>query len=112
MEAQIGIAVRVSVAVKKKKDIYLARCPFLNIVSQGSTEDKAIRQLTKELAFLFSVCVADGTLEALLDKRAAVKREHGPADDAVQFTHAYVDLPPQIPMELLKRFTDVAASAP
>jgi predicted RNase H-like HicB family nuclease len=111
MQPWFGMAISVLVAVKEKNGMFLARCPFLNIVSQGATEEKAIEQIQKEMAFLFSVCAADGTLEALLDKRTAVEREPFPPDDLVRVSKTYVDLPPNIPPELLKRFADAAASA-
>ena len=110
MQPQVGIAVSVLVAVKEKNGIFLAKCPFLNIISQGPSEEKAIEQLTKELAFLFSVSATNGTLAALLDKRTAVRPASASPDDFVRVSRTYVDLPPRIPAEILKRFTDAAES--
>jgi hypothetical protein len=112
MQRPVGIAVRVQIAVKKKGKLYLAKCPFLNMMSQGTTRAKAIEQLRKEMEFLFSVCAANGSLEALLDKRTAVRRPLSSPDDFVLVSKAaYVDLPAEISPEILKRFADAAASA-
>ena len=110
MQPQIGIAVSILVAVKEKNGIYLANCPFLNVISQGASKEAAIEQLRKEIAFLFATCVANGTLEAVLDKRTSERREPSSAEDFAIVERAYVDLPPEIPPELLRRFHDAAAS--
>lgn len=111
MSADIGIAVSVEVTVSKKRDLFLARCAALNVVSQGPSASQAVEQLGKELRFLVATCLADGSLDALLMKRLAAPKQAEFAVENSSHARVYVDLPPTTPVEILKRFRDAAASA-
>ena len=111
MEPLVRMTLSLLVGVKQKEGAFLAICPFLNVVSRGNTREKAVQNLKEVVEFLFETCFADGSLGAVLDHRTLLRSQLPPLEDLVSLERTYVDLPLQISPELLRRFTDAAASA-
>lgn len=102
------IKVDVLVVIQEKDGVYLARCPFLNISTHADSRNNAFENLKEEIQFLFKSAFEDGTLIDLLDFRTSRNREHSSPDDFVQMeiTSTDVDLPSNIPVNLLQRFAN------
>ena len=108
MEAVLTVTVNVLVMVEEQDGIFLADCPFLNIVSQGKTEDEAIARFQEEMQFLFETCQKSGELEALLDHRTALRK---PAERGQEFVMMKKKrVPAEIPAGLLMQFSNAAAA--
>lgn len=99
------VTVSVKVAVKEEAGVFLAKCPFLNILSQGASEQEAVSNLLEELAFLFESCASPADLEAVLDRRTSARREPFLRDGVVRIERLDVA---RIPLEVLKRFADAS----
>lgn len=106
----VKITVSLLVATKMDKGVVLAKCPFLNIVTQGRSKKQALENLQEEINFFFESCCQNNSLVAVMDKRTAILREPFSSDDFVKVEPMYVEVPSDIPPEILKRFTDAAAS--
>jgi len=108
MKSILTVTVNVEVILDEQEGVFLADCPFLNIVSQGKSEDEAIKRFKEEMQFLFETCDNAGALEALLDHRTSLRRGEMSAGEYVALKRRRV--PAEIPAELLSRFIDAAAS--
>ena len=108
MKAVATVAVKVLVMIDEQDGVFFADCPFLNIVTQGSSEEQALARFREELAFLLETSEGAGELEALLDHRTALRRGEGDSDDHVEVRRRHY-VSADIPAQLLKRFTDAAA---
>lgn len=109
MNPLVKFTVSLLVATKKEEEgVFLAKCPFLNIVTQGPTERKAVENLKEEINFFFSSCCENNSLAAAMDHRTAVPREPYSTDNFVKVETTYVDVPDNIPPEVLRRIADAA----
>ncbi|MCG6552578.1 MAG: type II toxin-antitoxin system HicB family antitoxin [Candidatus Magnetominusculus sp. LBB02] len=54
------------VKFKQKKDIVIASCPILDVVTQGETVDEARKNIKEAVTLFVLSCIDDGTLEAVL----------------------------------------------
>ena len=67
---QKNISVRFSMhlpaVLDKKKKWYVARCPVLDVCSQGETAEQAKKSLSEALALFLLSCHERGTLDAVL----------------------------------------------
>ena len=112
MDPLIKITVKLLVATKEENGVFLAKCPFLNIVSQGDTGEIALTNLKEEINFFFLSCCEEGTLAETIDERTKKKREPFSTKDFVHVEQHYVSIPPDIPVEILKLMADAAVSVP
>ena len=62
----IQFRMRVPVEVKHSGDWFVASCPVLDVHSQGTTEKKAIANLTEALQLFVESCYERGVLEQVL----------------------------------------------
>ena len=51
MNPLVKITISLLVETKQDHEVYLAKCPFLNIVTQGPSEPKALENLKEEIYF-------------------------------------------------------------
>ena len=109
MEAVVTVTVNVLVTIEEQDGVFLADCPFLNIVSQGKSEEEAVAHFKEEMQFLFEACHSANALEAVLDHRTSLRRGARSPEDLVRIVSKR-RVPADIPAELLTRFTDAAAS--
>jgi predicted RNase H-like HicB family nuclease len=100
--------VNVEVILDERDGMFIADCPFLNIVSQGQSEEEVVSNLQEEMQFLFETCNSVDSLAALLDHRTKLRRGESPEGQYITLKRRRV--PAEIPVQLLKRFTDAAAS--
>ena len=107
MESVLTVTVNVLVLVEEADGVFYADCPFLNIVSQGHSEEDALARFEQEMYFLFETCVDTEQLEALLDHRTTLRRNSSSPDDSAAVKRR---VSADIPAALLKRFTDAAAA--
>ena len=63
---QIAFAVKLPAEVKRKKAVFVSRCPVLDVYSQGETEDKAIKNLKEALSLFLLSCFERETLSKVL----------------------------------------------
>lgn len=108
MKTVLTVTVNVDVIIEEQDGLFLADCPFLNIISQGKSEEEAIANFQEEIQFLFETCDSEDSLEALLDHRSSLRRGDLSSGQYVALKRRRV--PAEIPAVLLKRFTDAAAS--
>ena len=108
MRSVLTVTVNVEVFIEAQEGRCLADCPFLNIVSQGRTEEEAVGRFQQELQILLETCVDAGALNAMLAHRTSLRRGEGSADQSIDLKRRRV--PAEIPAELLSRFTDAAAA--
>lgn len=112
MNPEVKIAVSLLIATKKTNGVVFAKCPFLNVVTQGENEEVALKNLEEEIQFFLETCCAEGTLAAVLDERTKKRREPFSPDDFVQVEPRYYTVPSDIPPEVLKLMADAAVSVP
>lgn len=74
MKSVLTVTVNVEVIVAERDGVFVADCPFLNIVSQGGSEDEAVARFREEMQFLFETCSDAKSLDALLDHRTSLRR--------------------------------------
>lgn len=87
---------------------YRVLCPFLNVTTYGNTEAKALTNLKEEINFLFESCESVETLVAVVDARKSKCKDPLFDKDYVHVETLYLDLPSNVPPELLQRFADAA----
>ena len=110
MQAVATVTVNVLVAVEEQEGLFFADCPFLNIVSQGRTEEEALAHFQEELQFLLETCQEGGELEALLDYRTGLRRPLQSSMGPVRVERKVRKVPAEIPAGLLNQFAHAAAS--
>ena len=108
MNPLVKISLSLLVAIKQEDGVFLAKCPFLNIVTEGASEDNALNNLKEEINFFFASCCKNDSLVAAMDYRTAVPREPFSPDDFVKVEPTYVEVPADIPPEVLRRIADAA----
>ncbi|WP_420266198.1 type II toxin-antitoxin system HicB family antitoxin [Candidatus Magnetominusculus dajiuhuensis] len=54
------------VKFKKKKDVVIASCPVLDVVTQGETVEDARNNIKEAVSLFISTCLEIGTLDAVL----------------------------------------------
>ena len=108
MKSGLTVTVNVEVILEERDGLFLADCPFLNIVSQGDSEEEAVARFQEEVQYLFETCNSDNSLEALLDYRTSLRRGELSSGQSVTLKRRNVSA--KIPAALLKRFSDAAAS--
>lgn len=108
MNPLVKISVSLLVATKNDGQTVLAKCPFLNIVTQGSSKNEALSNLKEEIDFFFESCLHDNSLIDVMNHRTAGSREPHSTGDFVTVEPTYVELPAGIPPEILRLLTDVA----
>ncbi len=108
MNPLVKITVSLLVATKNDGQTFLAKCPFLNIVTQGSSKKQALGNLKEEINFFFESCLHDNTLIDVMDHRTAMSGEPHSPDEFVMVEPTYVEIPAGIPPEVLRLLTDVA----
>ena len=92
---QRNISVRFSIhlpaVIEKKKKWYIARCPVLDVYSQGETEEQAKKNLSEALAMFLISCHERGTLDAVL-KDCGFAPDYSLAQETVDLAE-YIDVP-------------------
>jgi predicted RNase H-like HicB family nuclease len=79
--------------LEKKAKWYIARCPVLDVYSQGETEEQAKKNLSEALAMFFISCHERGTLDAVL-KDCGFLPDYSPNLAKETLDHAgYIDVP-------------------
>lgn len=63
---RLDLSLKVPVEVRKKGDAYVSNCPFLDILSQGDSREKAIENLRTAIRLFLMSCIERGTLDAVL----------------------------------------------
>ena len=66
MSDRIRFELSVPVATRQDSVGYIARCPALDVYSQGPTEDVAIRNLVEALELFLASCYRRGQLDRVL----------------------------------------------
>jgi len=66
MEEIIQFEAKLPIKLIKKKKWIVARCPILDVASQGETEAKARANLEEALSLFFVSCFERGTLDLVL----------------------------------------------
>ena len=94
---QRNISVRFSMhltaVLEKKEKWYIARCPVLDVYSQGETEEQAKKNLSEALAMFLISCHERGTLDAVL-KNCGFVPDYSPTLAKETIDHAgYIDVP-------------------
>lgn len=102
------IKVSVLVASWEEGGFHYASCPFLNVITHGSSKARAHDNLIEEIEFLFASTLKEDSLVEMLDFRTANPREPDSPDASIpmEFTNADFELPSGIPVEILKRISD------
>lgn len=72
----IAFEMKIHAEVKKEGRWHVARSPALDVVSQGTTERKALENLTEALQAFIESCLERGVLEQVL-KRAGFRVKRG-----------------------------------
>jgi predicted RNase H-like HicB family nuclease len=62
----ISVSFRIPFSIKKKGKWYVARCPVLDVTTQGDSEDAARANLADALYLFLVSCLERGTLDAVL----------------------------------------------
>lgn len=62
----VGMSFKLPVTYKKKAKWYVAACPVLDVVTQGTTKKKAETNLKEALSLFFEYCIEEGTLDEVL----------------------------------------------
>jgi predicted RNase H-like HicB family nuclease len=112
MRPLVKIAINILIEVKEENGEFCVKCPYLNVVTSGKSEAQAIEHLKEEIEFLFFSCESVKELVAVVDERSSKCKEPLARKDFVRIETTYVDLPSNVPLELLKRFADVARNSP
>mgnify|MGYP001559486586 CR=1 FL=1 len=101
-EMTVKFHVDVPVCVKQEGRWYLAACLPLDIYSQGTTEDEAVKNLTEALQLFVESCFERGTLEqALKELGFKTSRRSGAPHDG--------DRVLSVPLPLLARNAEARA---
>jgi len=108
MQPLVKIQISVLAAIKREDGVYCVQCPYLNVVTHGNSERQALENLKEEIEFLFSSCESVATLVAVMDQRTSNFGAPIAEKDLVRIETTYVELPADVPPELLKRFADAA----
>lgn len=66
MPPLITFSMNIPVDVNREGEMYISCCPPLDVYSQGSTEDEAIRNLIEACQVFVESCFERGTLEQVL----------------------------------------------
>lgn len=66
MRALANIQLKLPFVMEKEGDVFVASCPILDIVSQGSNHDDALQNLNEALILFIETCFDMGTLEDVL----------------------------------------------
>ena len=103
----VKVSVRLLLATREDDGTFVAKCPFLNIVTSGESKQQAVDNLKEEIDFFFESCREDDSLLAVMDKRTAFPREPYSEDDFVKVEIGY-EVPDSIPADALRRITDAA----
>ncbi|PIE59308.1 MAG: hypothetical protein CSA32_04505 [Desulfobulbus propionicus] len=64
--AQLNIEMRVPVCMQQEGDVVIARCPLLEVASQGCSEKEARANLVEALSLFIETCIEMGTLDTVL----------------------------------------------
>ena len=109
MRPVLTVTVNVPVMTDEQEGVFFADSPFLNIVTQGNSEEQALARFKEEMGFLLETSHSAGKLEALFDHRTSLRRGEGAPSEYVELRKRHY-VPADIPARLLQRFTDAAAS--
>ena len=63
---EVTLQFRLPAKVAKRRHLFLASCPVLDVHSQGETEKEARENLADAMTVFFISCFERGTLEAVL----------------------------------------------
>lgn len=112
MNPLVKVSVSLLVATKKDEEegVFLAKCPFLNIVTPGMSEKEALENLVAEIEFFFSTCGEDETFTAVLNERTRKSLSPSASEDFVFAEPHYVSVPTDISPEIIKLIADAAVS--
>ncbi len=58
--------INLPMVLKKKKTMWISSCPGLDVVSQGTTEEEARKNLAEALRLFITTCFQRGTLEEVM----------------------------------------------
>lgn len=64
--ASMTIHVRLPVEIKPEDNVYVANCPILDVISQGSTPDEARHNIQEAVTLFIETCFEMGTLDEVL----------------------------------------------
>ncbi|MFH1994166.1 MAG: type II toxin-antitoxin system HicB family antitoxin [Nitrospinota bacterium] len=78
-QQMIGLKVKLPVHTKKKSKWYIAICEPLDVVAQGDTEKKALKNLKETLTLFLISCIERNTLDAVLAECGFEKVEISPS---------------------------------
>ncbi len=85
---------------EKKDSHFVATCPVLDVVSQGVTEEEAVKNVSEAVTLFIETCIEMGTLETVL-KESGFSIDRGDPDPS----HIHTDEGQSIirvPITLLK----------
>ena len=89
--------VKLPATVKKKKNAYLSCCPILDICSQGSSKNEALKNLSEALQLFLMSCHERGTLDEVLKECGFTPDNRKIARSAKPFPHKYESLNVPLP---------------
>ncbi len=79
--------------ISKKNNYYVSNCPVLDIVSQGSTEAEAKKNLAEAITAFMISCHERGVLDAVLKQCGFVPAGIGSAPAENHENFEYIDVP-------------------
>ena len=100
--------IKFRVTTVHKGDYFTATCPFLNVVTQGETEQLALKNLKEEILFLFEVCKEKGTIKEMLEVRITNYKRTGSFMEDIGFAEVadkqWLDV--GVPIEAMEQITE------
>ncbi len=77
MNVKVKISVDMPMEMHKEGRYYVASCPVLDVMSQGTTRKKAKENLTEAIGLFFMSCMQRGTLDKALKECGLKKIQPG-----------------------------------
>jgi predicted RNase H-like HicB family nuclease len=65
-KSEIMMTFKLPIKLVKRKNWYLAKCPALDVASQGETPEKAKENLIEAISLFVLTCMENGTFESVL----------------------------------------------
>jgi len=100
---QVIFKVKLPATVKKRGEYYIASCPFLDVHSQGETEEKALKNLKQALRLFFMSCFERGTLDDVLHECGFKPIQKFEAKASQRFPRGYKSIEVPLPFHIPRK---------
>lgn len=103
-----NIKANLLVVLFEEDGLWIARCPYLNVLTHADSRERALGNLREEIEFLIAVTLENGTLADVLEHRISLWKTPAAPEEFlhVEMTSTDVDLSAGLPGHLLKRIAD------